>query len=308
MRKLNPKHLVIAFVALLAAWLVARYVGSFRRSSNVQSELIALDTASVDELRIHRTGEVKPIVLKRLDAGKWKVGPENEPAYDADQTAVKQALGVFSKLSAQRMITRKKDKWSAYEVTDSALRVEALGKGKVMAALRIGKLSFPASGNAYTAVRLKDDNEVYAVEGYLNTNLGRNLTDWRDKTFMRLKPDRVDKVIFEYPGDSSFTLVKNDTIWKSGEVIANRDKVDRYLSQFRNKNLSSFADDFIVPGKADFTILFEGNGAELERVDIWQRPDGTYVLRGVHLPVFFSDKGSGIIKDLVKSKKYFTDR
>jgi hypothetical protein len=48
-------------------------------------------------------------------------------------------------------------------------------------------------------------------------------------------------------------------------------------------------------------------GAELERVEIWQKPDGTYVLRGIHLPVFFSDQGSAIIKDLLKPRKYFTD-
>jgi|DewCreStandDraft_4_1066084.scaffolds.fasta_scaffold34046_2 hypothetical protein len=306
MRNLNLKHLIIAFVALLLVWLTARYLGSIRRTSNVRSDLIALDTASVDELRILRKGELKPIVLKRLDAGKWKAARENEPGYDADQSAVKQALGVFSKLSAQRMLTRKKDKWGAYDVTDSSLLVQALGKGKVMAELRVGKLSFPASGDAFTAVRLNDDDVVYAVQGYLNTNLDRDLAAWRDKTFMRLKPDRVDKVVFEYPADSSFTLVKEDTTWKAGGVAVNRDKVDRYLSQFRNKNLHAFADDFTPSGQASFIIRFEGKGAELERVEIWQRPDGSYVLRGVHLPVFFSDKGSGIIKELMKSEKYFT--
>lgn len=308
MRKLNHKYLIIAFFGLLTLWLIVRYTGALRRTSNLRSEIVALDTAAVDELRILRQGETKPIVLKRLEPGKWKVGPENESAYDADQAAVKQALGLFSSMTAQRTLTRKKDKWKAYEITDSALHVEAKSKGETRVVLRIGKLFFPASGNAYSAVRVNDENEVYAVEGYLNTNLGRNLNDWRDKTFMRLKPDRVDRVIFEYPSDSSFTLVKADTAWKTGEVYVNRDKVDRYLSQFRNKNLSSFADDFVATGKADFAIRFEGHGAELERVDIWQRPDGSYVLRGVHLPVFFSDKGSGVIRELLKPQKYFTGR
>lgn len=306
MRNLNPKYLVIALVVLTAIWLIIRFTGNTRRTSNQRSELIALDTSSVDELRILRKGESKVIVLKRLDQGKWKVGLENEKAYDADQSSVKQALGLLRKLTAHRMLTRKKDKWNEYEVTDSALLIQAYREGEHLGALRIGKLSFPSSGNAYTAVRLDGESEVYAVEGYLTSSLGRNLTEWRDKTFMRLKPDRVDKVVFEYPSDSSFTLIKQDTVWLMDGMKVNRDKVDRYLSQFRNKNLTAFADDFAASAKPLFRIRFEGKGAELERVEIWQQQDSSYVLRGVHLPVFFSDKGTITVKDLLKPRKYFT--
>lgn len=308
MRKINPKYLLVSFLALLAIWIIVRYAAVLRRTSNVRSEIIALDTAQIDALRISRQDGNKAILLRRLDVGKWKVGYENEPSYEADQSSVKQALGLLSKLNAQRMLTRNKEKWSVYEVTDSALLVEARVKDKTMVALRIGKVSFPATGSAFTAVRLANENEVYAVEGYLNTTLGRNLNEWRDKTFMRLKPDRVDKVVFEYPADSSFTLIKADTVWKLGEVVVKSDMVERYLGQFRNKNLSSFANDFIASDKPLFSIRFEGNGAELEKVAIWQLTDGSYVLRGVHLPVFFSDKGSTIIRDLVKSRDYFTGR
>jgi hypothetical protein len=307
MRKINPTHLIIALVVLTAIWLVARYAGAERRRSNVRTELIALDTAQVDELHITRKADAKPLVLKRLDKGKWKVGPENEAAFDADATAVQQALAVLSKVTAQRMLSRKKEKWTEYEVTDSALLVKAFRQGKTLAAIRIGKLTFPASGSAYTAVRLDNETETYAVQGYLSTNLGRSLTDWRDKTFMRLKPEKVDKIVFEYPADSAFTLTKADSVWKTGDKTAAPDRVERYLNQFRSKNLSAFADDFIATGSPLYRIRFEGMGAELERVEIWQKPDGTYVLRGIHLPVFFSDQGSAIIKDLLKPRKYFTD-
>lgn len=305
MRKINVKYLVTAFVALLATWLIVLYTGSARKSSNVRTQLLNLDTAQVDELFIHRQGESTPIVLKRLDKGSWKVGFENQPAYHADPVAVQQALGVLHKLTAQRMLTRQKSKWKQYEVTDSALLVKAIRKGKTIAALRIGKLSYPASGNAFTAVRLNDETETFAVEGYLSTNLGRGLNDWRNKTFMRLNPEKTDKIFFEYPADSSFTLIKADTIWKLDEKPVSPDKVNRYLNQFRNKNLHTFADDFTPSGEPLYRIRFEGKSAELERVDIWQKPDSTYVLRGLHLPVFFSNKGSAIINELLKPKKHF---
>jgi hypothetical protein len=305
MRKLNPKHLAVALAILTLTWIAFRFVFAPRKMSNIERELLAVDTAKIDELRILSSGREKTVVLKRLDVGRWKVGEEGEEAYEADQASVKQALGLLHRMEATRMLTRKKEKWNDYQVGDSTLHIMAYAAGKRIVSLRIGKQIFPSIGNAVTAVRVGDGNDVYAVEGYLNFTFDKSVDNWRDKTFMRLKAEMVDRIVFEYPADSSFTLIRKDSLWYLGDAIADTDKVTRYLGQFRNKNLSSFYKDVLETTHPAYQVRFEGKGAELEKVLIWKISDQLHVLKGIHLPVLFTDAGSTIVKDLLKPKTYF---
>ncbi len=310
MKKFSNKVLIGILVLLMGIFALSKIFRAPQLESNLRKELVAVDTSIVSEVRIQpakENGEIKLI----KNGNKWKVVADNREA-DAEGGTVESMLGVLINLQAQRMVTRREEKWDTFEVGESGTRVSIYTDSKKLADFRVGKTGFVQSQNpgqgisgAYTYIRLTDEDEVYSSDGFIGSHFNRGFNDWRNKAFLRITKDDVNKIEFNYP-DSGYVLQKRDSVWFVDEELANESKVTQYFSKIRFKNLSNFEDGFIQPGTATLVIHLSGSAGIIATARAWPKTDQDWVVSStLQEGVFFSGKTSDVIKDVFPGREWF---
>jgi hypothetical protein len=306
MKKLNNKILLGALVVLAAIFVVARLFRAPGLESNTRKELVRVDTGAVSQVRVATaTGE---IALQKKSTG-WTVNSQGE-TFEADAATVKILLQQIMSMRAERMVSRKKEKWGTFKVDSTATRVYIYQDGDLKADVYVGKTGFAQGGGsaygggAYTYVRLAGEDEVYTVNGFLESTFNRPADGWRNHTFLRVRRDDVTRIRFQYP-DSAFVLEKKDSVWLVNAATANAASVDTYLAQLTSKNLYSFASDnaFATPPIA--TLVIEGKSGVLATVEGWPQGEHWALRSSAQKEAYFSSSGSSVVKDLLVGRGHF---
>ncbi|MEK6783042.1 MAG: DUF4340 domain-containing protein [Bacteroidota bacterium] len=307
MKKLSNTILLVSLVILVAIFAASRLFRSPGLESNLRKDLVKVDTAVISEIRIlpskDHVEEVKVVHV----GNAWKVSKGSRTEL-GNTTMVKSMLSSLSNLQAQRMASRKKEKWSDYNVGENSTHVSVYQGNIRVADFHVGKLGFTQSssggfGGAYTYVRLSDENEVYTVEGFLESSFNNSFDDLRDKTILKLNKVDIVRISFHYPADSSFVMDKRDSVWFIGNEIVEASKVESFLNQFSSKYLTEFEDGFSVERPADITLQVDGEKGGLATVEAWKK-DGEWIFSSsLQKGVYFSSKGSSIVTDLLIGRK-----
>lgn len=313
MKKLNNKILLIVLVAMIAIFALSRVFRSPKLEANMRKELVMLDTAKVTEVRIAASATPGEEIKLLKSGAQWFVSKGNKK-YAAETATVKGMLASVASLQAQRMVSRKKDKWETFNVGDKGTHVSIWNEGNRLAGFYVGKTGFNQSpgayqggfGGAYTYVRLADETAVYSVDGFLESTFNRGADDFRDRSFLRVKTDDISKITFAYPADSSFVLEKRDSVWHVGNVKADSAAVAGYLNQWSFKNLTAFADDFNAASTPTLTIKVEGKAGVLTTLEAWKKNDQEWALRSsLQKDVIFSSVSSSVVNDVLVSLRRF---
>lgn len=313
MKKLNNKTLIIILVVLVSIFALVRVFRTPAQRSNLKKELVSLDTATVTQIKLIPRIDGAEMTFKR-EGSKWTVTKFGKE-YSIDLSSAKGLLGQLTKLAPQKMVSRKKEKWNDYQVGDSSTRVQALAGNDVVADLVIGRIGFnqnPAQmqqqqfggggfGGAFTYVRVADEDEVYTVDGFLESTFNRSLNDFRNKTLVRLESEEITKISFNYP-DSGFVAEKRNNKWWIGTVAADSNKMKTYLNQLSFKNATTFADDFVVNRSADLSLVIDGT-ANLATIKAWKREADWVFESSQQANVYFSSTGSGLFQTLFEKQK-----
>lgn len=304
MKKFSNKTLIIILILLVSIFSLSRIFRSPKLEGNLIKELVSFDSAKVTEVRIQPTGGGSELKLLRV-GNQWKVANDAQEAA-AETGTVESMLGVVMHLPVQRMVTRKKEKWETYEVTDNSTRVTVFSGNDKQADFRIGKNGFAQGGGAFTYVRLNGENEVYATNGYFGSYFNKSFNDWRNKTFLQLNKEEVTKIEFVYP-DSSYVLEKKDSAWYIGNSLADESKVTQYLNKIGYKTIAEFEDGFVPSASAALTLQIVGSAGVLATAQAWQKNDEDWVLSSSNQDgVYFVTKKSDVIKDLFVGSTAFS--
>src|SRR5690606_3923527 len=301
--KLSNTHILVAvFIVLVASFVLTKLFRSPARSSNIQAAALKVDTAAVTEIRILRNSatDTTEKVLTRNDR-TWRVEQSGINAA-ADGYAVSTLLESLADLEFDRIVTRNKEKWEDYGVTDeSGIVVNVSGNSGKLATFVIGA---PRGGEAF--VRTGEDDEVYTVSASVHSTFGRDFNSFRNKSFLKVPKDLVLRLDFRYPADSGFVLERKHNKWMIQDTPADSAKVESFLNPLRSRNHNAFADDFVPSGDPDLSLVVSGNSGDLETVRAWRQPDATWRLASTVQPdVYFSNSGTRIIADLFKKREDF---
>lgn len=314
MKKLNNKTLIIILVVLVGIFAVVRIFRTPAQQSNLKKELVSIDTAKVTEIKLSPKTEPGEITFKR-EGTKWTVTKFGKE-YNVDLGAASGLLSQLLNLEPEKMVSSKKEKWDEYQVGDSTTRVQAFVDGDEVANLLIGRIGFNQSpaqmqqqqfggggfGGGFTYVRVADEDEVYTVDGFLESTFNRSLNDFRNKSLVRLKSEDITKVSCNYP-DSGFVAELRNKKWWIADVMADSNKMRSYVNQFNFKNATTFADDFTASRPADLSLVVDGASGNLATIKAWKR-DTDWVFESTQQPgVFFSSAGSAIFQTLFEGKK-----
>nr|NQU91239.1 DUF4340 domain-containing protein [Bacteroidota bacterium] len=288
-KKLNVKTLIIILIVLVAIYYIADMIGDKERS--FRSEVVSVDTANVTAINISilkDNAEIK--LVKTNDGSGWEVVAEGNK-YNADNNVVKTILGQLTDLKPERVAATVEKKWAEYEVSDStSVRVVLLDGKKELVDIYIGKFSYTqppqsAAQNQYqqqrgkmtSFVRVANEDEVYAVEGFLKMSYQKDVNSYRNKQLINVNKDDLSRLVFNYPDNANFTLSKSEEgKWLIDGALADSAKTAGYINKIFRLNSSNFVDPS-TPKMSDATHKLRLEGNNFTPIEIKAFPSDTTV-------------------------------
>ncbi len=280
-RKFSLKTLSIVFVALLVLVVITGIVDKSTGTNTLKSVVFDVNTEEISSVVIYpKMLKGDKIELKK-EGEDWKVIQAGK-TYNGDAAAIQRLISQVNQLKPLRLAARKTDQWEKYELTDSlSSKVQLLNGSDELASLYIGKFSYrqakqnPAMmqqnpyyqqprGTMTTYVRSGNDDEVYAVEGFLGSMINRDANAFRNKKLVKVNKANINKITFTYPADSSFTMILNENKWMSDGIALDSASVANYLSKIQNLSSSGFTDE--NKGAYTHTIQIQDNQMNIAEV------------------------------------------
>lgn len=258
-RKLSLKKLGILFAALLTVTILVKIMDNSRGINTLKSVLFNINSNEVTSLIIQPRMLNGEKLELRKDGDDWRLIYEGKN-YRADNKQVTDLINQLNGLKPLRLASRDKDHWKKYELTDSlSSMVSMMGTDGELARLYIGKFSYRQAkqqpmmqqnpyyqrprGTMTTYVRSGNDDEIYAVEGFLASTVNRDADAFRDKLMLQTSKSGIQKISFDYPADSSFVMVKSEDTWMIDGLALDSASVDSYLSGLSRLNGTAYTDD-----------------------------------------------------------------
>jgi len=316
-RRLSIKTLAITFSVLLVLVVGIKVYDRINHGNTLKDVLFKINPEEVTSIRIFPQSEKGKEITLVKNNGVWSV-KFNGVSYSGNQSLINSLPAQINGLKPLRLAATKKDSWDKFRVTDSlATKVLLEKNGKVLAGLYIGKFSYiqPKNNmprqNPYmrrpqsimnTYVRTLDDDNVYAVEGFLGMSFNRSADDFRDKTIVSVNKNDLTKLTFSYPADSSFVLSKKDNKWFVDDQLADSASVAQYLNKMSHIRGRKFAD----AGVAAFnhSVKIEGNNMDPVTVQAFVSDKGAVITSSQNKDATFTDDNKkDIVKKLFVSKK-----
>jgi hypothetical protein len=238
--------------------------------------LVTYDSAAVDGIEISSAGG--RVILEKQGTS-WML---TEPVRAiADEGVVTSTIGSGKAIALKGVVSSNPAKQALFQVDSTGTLVKFSGKGALLAAFRLGK-----TGPAYTEtyVRRENSNEVFLAEGMPGYMFTRQTRDWRDKTIFKTPLETVTSVQFRY-GDTTFTLARQDSLWRLDGSPAAGDQVRSFLGSLTNFLADDFVDSTLTVTPPLIAVV-EVHGVQIRFHK--NSPGTTYVVTTSRTPQVFS--------------------
>lgn len=188
-KKFSSGILILILAVLMIIYIIVRYSGSDERT--FRDKIITIDPLTITEIGIKDPRKADAVNLK-LSGTNWFVS-QGSTEFMADTNIVKKMLDLLSNMPTKRYAGKGQDAWVKYELTDSTASLVTLKSlEKTLAEIYIGKFSYNMAkgqqpqaqsrqqrGDMTTYVRLANEKEVYAVEGFLKMSFSSDINAYR---------------------------------------------------------------------------------------------------------------------------------
>jgi hypothetical protein len=318
-KRFDNKKLIYLIAGLIVLLILTILIRIPKEEATLKSKITDFDTLEAGKIVIYpKYLKETPIEFNRTN-GKWTV--QHGSVISAPQKgAIENIFNEILSIKPQSLAAINKSKWKEFELTDSlATRIKVLNtKGKVLADLMVGKFSYKQVNNPYSRnvgnsvegtsyVRLSGEKEVYGVEGFISFFFSGKFNDWRDKSFMSLNKNDITNIIFTYPADSSFKLIKNDNRWNIGTFSADSANVSNYLITLSSMDGQDIKDNYKPAVTPACQVLIQGNNQLNISVKCYNENSGDeYIMNSSLNPdVYFTSKKDGLFGRLFKPRNSF---
>lgn len=314
--KFNLKQLLGIFVVLLLIVLgVEVFNGKDRKNSSFKSELINVEPDEIGSFIVYNKNEPAVPVTFTKNGEHWSISKEDKQ-YNASPQAIDAIKGLISKVSAERIVANNKNKWDEYQVSDSAATrlIVKNNEGKEIGDLYIGKFNYTQpktqnqnpyqrqQGTMTSFVRMNNDKEVYAVNGYLSMAFDRDIKYMRDPVIMNGNYRNWSKVNVSLPGDSSFVLEKSNDTWMMNGEPADSASVVEYLENIQNLSSTSFYDEAVV-SQPQRSITIEGSDLDKTvQIDAYEIGSKHIIASTENKNTYFESGSDNAFKKLFQSR------
>ncbi len=219
----------IIVTVLIIVLLIVNFNDKKHGSRTFKSEITAIDTTEIISIEIKTLRDTNTIVLKK-EQNSWYVNIDTK-LVSADNQAITGLISQISNLKTKQVVANNNTKWANFDVTDSTgTQVVINGKKKELANLIVGKFDYnPQMRSVSSHVRVPGDNNVYVVDGYLSMMVNRAAETFISHTILPNNIDKWNKLVFNYPADSSFVLQKQSGKWLVNGIAADSATVSSFI-------------------------------------------------------------------------------
>ncbi len=306
-RKINATYLIIGIAALVIIIFIVESRDT-KTERTIRETLISVDTSQISVLEIYSKNEKNQHLKLLKEGNNWKVKLENK-SFAADNLMISNLLALLKNLKPQRLAANDREKFAEFQVNDtSAVQVNLQNNGKNLAKLYVGKFSFNQQTRQMTSfVRLSDETEIYAVDGFLRMSFNSDPLTYRNKIIARIPPENITKLTFSYPADSSFTLIKQMEKWKMKGIEVPNDEINRYLekiSHFESRDF--FEKENLSLKEFLFSLQIEGNNFLPVQIKVFKYENNFILTSSQNLDSYFEASKSNLMSEIFISSKKWT--
>lgn len=151
-------------------------------------KILALNQADIIKLEIKKKDN-PDVVITKDSSGDWNITAPQD--FAADSSAVSSVLSSVSSLNAERVVDEKAADLQSYGLKPPVAEVDITENGNKSQQLLLGD-NTPSGSAAYAA--LVGDPRVFTIATFNKTSLDKGLNDLRDKRFLTVTDDKVNRL------------------------------------------------------------------------------------------------------------------
>jgi len=269
-KKFSSGILIIILAVLMIVYVIVRYSGSDDRT--FRDKILSFDAAAITHILVKDPKSMQEPVDLRLESGKWIVKAGGRD-YVADTNVVNNILKQLGDMPTKRYAGKGNEAIAKYELADtSATLVTLKASEKTVAEIFIGKFSYnmpkdqqqqvqsrQQRGEMTSYVRLPDEKDVYAVDGYLKMTFSGKAESYRYRSLVSVKPEDITRITINEPGNRK-VFENPEGKWLLNGAPADSAGMVRFRSTLaRLSGTKFFENQDYAPAGASHAILIEGN-------------------------------------------------
>lgn len=310
-KNIKNKTLLLVLGVTLLVLGVSRFFSSKNGESTFKAETITIDTAAITEVYIYNKADNYEEVKLQKKGTDW-VASKGSFSVSTEKNAVKNFMSALLETKLSRLAAKNKDKWVDFQVDDtSGTHIRVVEGEKTALDIVVGKFVFQQQRRSgLTYVRLANETEVYAVDGFLAMSVSQGFDSWRNKAVVKSNKEDWTTLTFTYP-DSSFVLFRSDRGWMVNGNLTDSSKTQSYFGQLATlSHYGAFENSFDPSGKTPiFKLTVSGNnmGIPVELQAFEGSDDRPYVIISSQNPktYFVSTKEDLVSKIFIGENELF---
>lgn len=289
-RKANNKILGFLFAALLIIVLLVFLFDTGKNERTFREVLVDIDSSAVTEILIYPKATNHKEIKIFKDNSEWMVLLSSGKSVPASKDRISSLFVQLKEIKPKRLAARGEDKWNEFQVDSTGTHVKVIEGNDITLDLIIGRFTFQQPRTMNSFVRLFSDTDVYEVDGFLDMTFNQNENAFRDGTVLNDNFENWQQLTFNYPADSSFTLIKTGNIWSSDKGEVDSLKVVNYLRRLSRLTNNNFIDDVSLDANTVPTYSLSITTADLQFLTIngYQLND-KYFIRSSYNPELYFD-------------------
>jgi len=304
-KNISSKKLLIIFAVLLAAAVFFIYYDSAHEVRTFDRDIVDIDTSDVTAVSVYpKTTNHKEVRLFK-EGNYWRVMLDNNKSVQADESKIKNMINQLAGIKANRVAAQDEGKWSEYKVDSSGTRVKVFEGSNNTLDITLGKYSFRQPRSMMTYVRVKGDVNVYEADGLLDFSFNQKPDYFRINTIVNDDISNWKKLIYSYPADSSFQLVKDTSgIWFTGNIKTDSAKTTGFLRTLSHLTGSDYV-DIPVSGSPDYTLTIESSALGAVTISAYVDSAQIILRSSQNNESYFNGNSNSIWKKVFVGKDYF---
>lgn len=241
---MNIRKLSLLFIILLGVWSTIEYTGT-KTIQNFETDLIRIDTAKVSIIKIEPNDKKKAaITLQRNINAQWLATKETVTVV-ANKRAIDTVLNHIQLIQTKEVAARKKEKWSNFEVDKTnGTRIKIYSENKLIEEFLVGSYHFnQETKEELSFVRIKGEEEVYAIDGLLSKYLRQEFNAYRNKRLLKINQENITAISLTNQNREVQSFIKNNDQWTKDSLVIDPTLIRNYLLDIEVVNGNNFVDE-----------------------------------------------------------------
>jgi Domain of unknown function (DUF4340) len=298
---MSNKKLLYLFLGLLLIFGLTQLFNT-KKDRSFKSELLNVDTSVVNKIVIHAGADNhKETVLNKSVSSGWTAtqGQKTVPVVPGTLDGILRELPL---MKIKSIATQSKEKYNEYEISDSiASHIEVFAGSKKVADFYSGKFGFnPQTNSMLSYIRVKEDPNVYATDGFQSMTFNAAFSSFRDKNILKVSADQIQKINTISNGNK-FDLVRSGSSWiLNGNPLKDSTATQNYLNSIQSLSGVDLIDEFSKSSSPIHSAVVESAGNSFT-VDIYASGDTLkpfIVHSSANQDVYFKEDSSNTYKNL----------